>query len=318
LVASPPMSESAPVPLLDPDAAAARAVGGLRRARATEAAPDAGPGEGPGLPAGDAAARHHSTLSSVRNAARLLKEFSRGTREIGVTELSRRLGIGKSTAHRLLNTLAEERLLEQDPDTGAYRLGLAMYELGASVSLHSDLHEACSPVLDQLRNATGETVQVAVLDGREVVYVERRESPQALRLFGLVGHRNDAHCTSTGKVLMAYLPSTELDALLDGWSMPRRTPLTVHEPAALRQQLAGVRQRGWAESVNEAERGVASVAAPIRNSRSVVVAAVSVAGPIQRLPGDSLKRFARPTVEAASVISARLGYRDPAIGREGT
>ena len=80
------------------------------------------------------ARRQHSTLSSVRNAARLLKEFGRGDREIGVTELSRRLGIGKSTAHRLLSTLAEERLLEQDPQTGAYRLGLAMYELGASVA----------------------------------------------------------------------------------------------------------------------------------------------------------------------------------------
>ena len=81
-----------------------------------------------------------------------------------------------------------------------------MYELGASVSMHTDLHEACSPVVDQLRNATRETVQVAVLDGREVVYVERRESPQTLRLFGRVGHRNDANCTSTGKLLLAYLP----------------------------------------------------------------------------------------------------------------
>ena len=108
--------------------------------------------------------RAHSTLSSVANAARLLKEFSKGNRELGVTELSRRLGVGKSTAHRLVNTLTEERLLEQDPDTGAYRLGLAMYELGTSVYWHTDLHEACTPVLEQLRNASKETVQVAVLD----------------------------------------------------------------------------------------------------------------------------------------------------------
>jgi IclR family transcriptional regulator, KDG regulon repressor len=261
------------------------------------------------------ARRQHSTLSSVRNAARLLKEFSRGSREIGVTELSRRLGIGKSTAHRLLNTLAEERLLEQDPDTGAYRLGLAMYELGASVSMHTDLHEACSPILDQLRNATRETVQVAVLDGREVVYVERRESPQTLRLFGRVGHRNDAHCTSTGKLLLAYLPQQRLESLMTDWILPRKTPFTIHDPAALRADLELIRTRGWAENINEAEVGVASIAAPIRNGLGEVVAAVSVAGPLQRLTGDSLKRFARPTSEAGLAISRRLGFRDSATGR---
>ncbi len=268
-------------------------------------------------PEAPVARRHHSTLSSVRNAARLLKEFSRGSREIGVTELSRRLGIGKSTAHRLLNTLAEEKLLEQDPDTGAYRLGLAMYELGASVSLHTDLHEACSPVLDQLRNATRETVQVAVLDGREVVYVERRESPQTLRLFGRVGHRNDAHCTSTGKLLLAFLPPYRLNPLLTDWELSPHTPHTITDIDRLRQELEGVRHRGWSENVNEAELGVASIAAPIRNGLGEVVAAVSVAGPIQRLTGDSLKRFARPTVEAGLAISRRLGYRDSTTRRDG-
>jgi DNA-binding IclR family transcriptional regulator len=193
-----------------------------------------------------------------------------------------------------------------------------MYELGASVSMHTDLHEACSPVVDQLRNATRETVQVAVLDGREVVYVERRESPQTLRLFGRVGHRNDAHCTSTGKLLLAYLPPQRLEALLDGWVLARKTPHTIRDVETLRQELDRVRQRGWAENVNEAEMGVASVAAPIRNGLGEVVAAVSVAGPLQRITNDSLKRFARPTVEAGLAISRRLGYRDSNPGRSGT
>ncbi len=254
--------------------------------------------------------RQHSTLSSVRNAARLLKEFGRGDREIGVTELSRRLGIGKSTAHRLLSTLADERLLEQDPHTGAYRLGLAMYELGASVALHTDLHEACSPVLDQLRNATRETVQVAVLDGREVVYVERRESPQTLRLFGRVGHRNSAHCTSTGKVLLAALPPEVLEATLRGWRLERKTPYTITDPRALRSGLEEVRHRGWAENIGESELGAASIAAAIRDERGDVVAALSIVGPVQRLGSDSLRRFARPVVDASLAVSRRLGYRD--------
>lgn len=254
--------------------------------------------------------RQHSSLSSVRNAARVLKEFSYGRREIGVTELSRRLGIGKSTAHRLLHTLAEERLLERDPSTGAYRLGLAMYELGNVVSAHTDLHEACSPVMDQLRNATRETVQIAVLDGREVVYVERRESPETLRLFGRIGHRNDAHCTSTGKVLLAFLPAAELDALLDGWVLPAQTRHTITSVQRLRDQLATVRRQGWAEQFSETEMGAASLAAPIRNGLGTVVAALSVAGPTQRLSRDALRRMTRPLLEASAAISRRLGFHD--------
>jgi len=254
--------------------------------------------------------RQHSSLSSVRNAARVLKEFSYGRREIGVTELSRRLGIGKSTAHRLLHTLAEERLLERDPHTGAYRLGLAMYELGSVVSAHTDLHEACSPVMDQLRNTTRETVQVAVLDGREVVYVERRESPEALRLFGRVGHRNQAHCTSTGKVLLAFLPPPDLEAVLADWTLTAQTPHTITDMQRLRAQLAAVRQQGWAEQVNETEMGAASIAAPIRNGLGTVVAALSIAGPVQRMSGESLRRMSRPLLEAAGGISRRMGFRD--------
>lgn len=253
--------------------------------------------------------RDHSTLMSVRTAARLLKEFSRDSRELGVTELARRLGIGKSTAHRLLATLAEERLVEQNPQTAAYRLGLAMYELGNAVSIHTDLHDACSEIVDQLRNATRETVQVAVLDGRQVVYVERRESPHTLRLFGRVGHRNWAHCTSNGKVLLAYLPQARLDALLEGWSPEPRTEHTITSIPDLRSQLAQIEARGWAENINEAEVGVASVAAPIRNGLGEVVASVSVAGPVQRINGASLRRFAKPCVEAGLAISRNLGYR---------
>lgn len=260
------------------------------------------------------APRESSTLSSVRNAARVLKEFA-GNRELGVTELSRRLGIGKSTAHRLVNTLAAEKLLEQDPDTGAYRLSLTMYELGTSVYRHVDLHEACTPVLDRLRNATEETVQVAVLEGREVVYVERRESPKTLRLFGRIGHRNDAHCTSTGKLLLAFLAPDELDILLKGWRLEAKTPHTITKVTELRRVLEATRSRGWAENVNEAEVGVASVAAPIRNGMGEVVASVSIAGPVQRLGGSALRRFAGPCIEAGLAISRRLGYRDTKGGR---
>lgn len=246
-------------------------------------------------------------LTSVSNAARVLKEFGNGDRELGVSDLSRRLGIGKSSAHRLVHTLAVERLLEQDPDTGLYRLAVTMHQLGAQVQEAVDLHTAANPVVEQLRNLTKETVQIAVLDGRHVVYVERRESPQTVRLFGRVGHRNHAHCTSTGKVLLAGLSRPELDRTISGWRLPRRTAYTITTHAALLAELDVVREQGWAENINESEVGVASVAAPIRDSAGIV-AAVSIAGPIQRLEEAALRRHVRPVVEAAAAISRRLGW----------
>jgi IclR family KDG regulon transcriptional repressor len=262
-------------------------------------------------PADPAAARHHSSLSSVASAARLLKEFAGDRQEMGVTEAARRLGLGKSTAHRLLNTLTEERLLERDPRTGAYRLGLAMYVLGRSVSTYSVLHEVCVPVMDQLRAATKATVQVSVLDGREVVYVERRETAATLRMFGRVGHRFEANCTGSGKVLLAFLPDDQQEALLDGWELRTRTSTSVGDPDVLRAQLAVIRERGWAENINETEAGVSSVAAPIRDADGTVVAAISVVVPTAGLGDGALKRYSRPCVDAAGAISQRLGYRPP-------
>jgi DNA-binding IclR family transcriptional regulator len=254
--------------------------------------------------------RDGSTLSSVQNAARLLKEFGSAEGELGVSELSRRLGLGKSTVHRLLATLSAERILEHNPATGTYRLGLLVYELGARVSMHRVLHDAATTVIEELRNATKETIQIAVLDGREVVYVERLESPHTLRLFGRIGHRMPAHSTSTGKVLLAFLPQERLEVLLREWPLERKTPQTITEAPQLLAELALVRTRGWAENLGESEVGVSSVAAPIRNARGEVIAALSAAGPTMRVSGDSLRGFFRASVvNAADAISARLGYR---------
>ena len=194
-------------------------------------------------------------LSSVRNAARVLRAFTHADQELGVTELSRRLGLGKSTTHRLVATLEAERLLEQDPATGKYRLGLALYELGTTVTEHVDLHQASLPVLTTLRHRTGEMVHVAVLDGLEAVYVERLESPYMLPVFRRVGHRLPAHWTSSGKVLLAALPRPELERRLKGAELDARTSHTITDHRALVRELELVAKRGWASNFEEGELG---------------------------------------------------------------
>lgn len=247
-------------------------------------------------------------LSSVANASRLLKQFSSRERELGVSELARRLDLGKSTVHRLMVTLASEHLLEQDPGSGKYRLGLAMYDLGAAVTTHLDLHEAVLPPMEKLRNLTGETVQVAVLDGREVVYVERLDSPHTLRLFLEVGRRNAAHSTSTGKCLLAFRSDQDLDKLFRGWKLEAKTPRTITDHDRLRKELSRVRRQGYSLNEEESELGVMSVAAPIRDASATVNAAISAAGPVTRMR-PSLAEIVLAVEEAATTASRRLGFR---------
>jgi IclR family transcriptional regulator, KDG regulon repressor len=249
------------------------------------------------------------TLSSVGNAARLLKQFSSSERELGVTELAGRLGIGKSTVHRLLATLQAEQFVEQDPESGRYRLGLAIFELGAAASASTTLHQAVLMPMAALRVRTGETVHAAVLDGRQVVYVERLESPHTLRLFLEVGRRNDAHSTATGKCLLAHLDEARLTQLLDGWQLAAKTPHTVTDPTELRQQLRQVRKQGYAHNLHESEVGILSVAAPIRDARGETIAALGVAGPAPRMEG-TLDNITRGVVEAAAMASRRYQASD--------
>lgn len=247
------------------------------------------------------------TLSSVRNAARVLKEFSPADPELGVSELARRLGLGKSTAYRLLSTLTEEHLLVKNPGTGRYRLGLAMYDLGNTAVTALNLHAALTPPMNWLQDVTGATVHAGVLDHREVIYIERLDSPHLLRLFLEVGRRQSAHSTSTGKCLLAQLDDDALNRVLDGWELKPKTDRTITDHASLRRRLKEIRRLGYALNEGESEAGVLSVAAPIRDRNRAVVAAVSVAGRESRLGGDILG-LAQSVLKAAAVSSHQLGY----------
>ena len=176
-------------------------------------------------------------LTSVTNAVRLIKSFTSTRTTWGVSELSRELGISKSSVHRILATLTDEGMLEQDPESGRYRLGLAMYDLVAAVPSQRDLHEAVLLPMTELRNRTGETVQVGVLDGLQVVYIERLDSPNTLRLFTDVGRRNEVHCTGTGKALLANLPPDRRDRILGELDLTKRTAYTITSPRRFRQEL---------------------------------------------------------------------------------
>ena len=246
-------------------------------------------------------------LSSVANAIRLTKAFSEQEHEMGISALAARLGLAKSTVHRLATTLVEYDMLEQRRETGKYRLGLAFFELGMLVRRKMDVAAEAQGEMQALADSSGETVQLAIFDHATVLYVRIRESRQAVRLSSGLGSRAPAHCTGVGKALLAFQPSEVVQQVIDN-GLRRCTGNTLTDPERLRAELASIRSRGYAIDDEEIEAGLRCVAAPIRDHGGRVVAAISVAAPVQRMSKKQLQASVPPVVAAAENISRRLGY----------
>src|SRR3990172_3390324 len=195
-----------------------------------------------------------SSLSAGASSLRLLKAFSDEDAEIGISALAQRLGLAKSTVHRLASTLIGADMLEQNPETGRYRLGLGLLELGALVRRNMDVSNEAKPYLRMLRETTGETVHLAVLDHASVFYVTKLETKQAIRMSSEVGARAPAHCTADGKALLAFQPHAFVDEVI-GFGLQGRTQNTITNAKALRRDLAAVRARGYAIDDEESEIG---------------------------------------------------------------
>jgi IclR family KDG regulon transcriptional repressor len=252
--------------------------------------------------------RRAKRLSSVGTAVALLKCFSADEHELGVTELSRKLGVAKSTVHRLARTLIADGMLEQNPENEKYRLGLALFGLGALVRRRMNLSSEARQDLFALRNVTGETVQLAILDGSEIMFVYNLESTQAIRVNSDIGVRKPAFCTASGRAVLAFQSEEAVGAALAS-GLVQRTPRTETDPTRLARMLSEVRTRGFAIEDEESEVGMRAIAAPVRGAGGVVVGSVAVAGPVQRLSKETLARFAPEVIRTAQAISARLGHQ---------
>lgn len=246
-------------------------------------------------------------VQSVARAASILELLADGPKELGVSELGRRLGVHKATASRLVSTLADHGLVERNPVTDKYRLGFGLIRLAGAALAGLDLVQQARPVLQHLAEQTEETVNLAVLEGDRVVNIDQVTSSPSIVRVNWVAKATPLHCTSNGKVLLAFLADDDREKLL-AEPLERMTPRTVVDPGGVRAQLLEVRARGYAFTIEELEVGLNAVAAPVRGANGDVVAAVSVAGPAYRLRPAEIPRVARMTVDAAGEISRRMGH----------
>jgi DNA-binding IclR family transcriptional regulator len=241
----------------------------------------------------------------------ILEAFTRLGPELGVSDISRALGLKKATTHRLLASLRRRGIVAQDPVSRRYRLGLKLWELGQMATNQVDWLERVRPYLQELTDTVGETTHLAVLNEGQVLYVEKVESTRSLRMPSQVGRRLPAHCTGVGKALLAFLPEEVVRALIARHGLPRFTRNTITDQGALDAELALIRARGYSVDNEEIEEGLVCIGAPIRDHTSHVVAAVSMAGPSSRVRPETYETHARAVVRMAAAMSAALG--SPAV-----
>ncbi|MEV5848659.1 IclR family transcriptional regulator [Streptomyces sp. NPDC051985] len=219
--------------------------------------------------------------SVVGRVFTLLSAFGPEDRTLSLAELSRRTGIAKATAHRLLRQLAEWDVVEISAD--GVRVGMGLFELGLLASRSVDLRAAAAPFLADLFEATaGETVHLAVADGNDVVYVQKLEGRHGPPMASRVGGRMPAYCTGVGKALLAHAPPERVASVFAG-DLVRRTPRTVIAPGLIERELARVRESGIATEHEESTVGITCVASPILGEDGMAVAAVSITGRSTRI-----------------------------------
>ena len=247
-------------------------------------------------------------VDAAAKALELLSTFSFREPRLSLADLAKRTGIPRATAFRLLSTLEQSGFLAKEH--GAYQLGIKCFVLGNIVAGGLDLRETAHPHLVALRDATRETTQIAILDHWQVVYLERMLSPLPVGFMRTrAGAILPAYCTGLGKTLLAFMPEDDVAAWASTQRFPAITPRTITTSKRLLKELRTIRERGYGLDEEEREKGVCCVAAPIRNHNGEVVAAISVAGPVQRMPKELAgSSVATAAMNAAAAISIDLGF----------
>ena len=232
--------------------------------------------------------------------------------ELGVGELSRRVGLPKSTVFRLLTTLEVQGFIGQNSETGLYHLGIEIIPLANSVVVYRDLRRIARPQLRQLVDTLEDTATLNVLVNKEILNLDQVEFRGRLVVrSGGTGKRLPFHATAAGKALVAFVPEDELDTLIAP-PLPSLTPATITETDELRRQLTQARARGYSTTFEELEKGLHAVATPIRNHKGDVIASLSISGPSYRLTRGHIKKIAPIIIQTANHISREMGYtQDP-------
>ena len=248
------------------------------------------------------------TITSLQRGLRVLGLFATEEKGLSASDVAQLSSLPVSTVHRFLVNLESAGFLNCD-STGIYQLGIACVCFGQAARGQLDVRRASLPHLQELNRRTRETAHLTVRHGLSAVYVEKLDSPEPLRIHSRIGASVPLYCTAVGKVLLAYLPETERDKILDQLELKRFTENTASNLQELQTELRRTRKNGYACDLEEYEPHIRCIAAPIWDHSGIVNASLSVTGPAVRMPKARLRQIAPLIREAGLKISEQLGYQ---------
>jgi DNA-binding IclR family transcriptional regulator len=250
------------------------------------------------------------SVGAVDKAMIVLEAMSRYDRDVPLAVLAEKVGFPKSTLVRLLRSMKRHGIVQQDPRTRRYRLGMALIRLGKAAERQFDLERIVRPFLAELSKSTGETASFAVLEGERAVYLVQVLSDSIIRGVPPIGAELDLHCTAVGKVLLTSFSEEQIESLIREHGLPRHTEKTIIDAESLRKELDRTRQKGYALDDEEAERGGRCIAAPVCDDRDRVIAAVSITGPTTRMRMDQIDNLAAIARRVAEKVTEALREED--------
>jgi IclR family transcriptional regulator, KDG regulon repressor len=238
----------------------------------------------------------------------ILEVFTPQSTSLTLSEIANRAGLPKSTVKRLVSILGDRDFLEYSPETERYRIGIKNFELGNIYIQSTSLEQEAHPILEWLSHECNQTSNLGLLHRGQVVHLDVVEPDRAIRYFARVGERDSVHCTGLGKVLISEIPEEQLSDIFLHHPLISRTTKTITNTSVLSSALEVIRKCGFALDDEESTIGLRCVAAPVRDSKGAIIAAISVSGPTLELIEDNLERTISKVKEAAMMLSSRMGY----------
>lgn len=229
---------------------------------------------------------------------------------MGLSELVRKVDLPKSTCHRILSILVNERLVQFEQRSRTYGIGFRFMSLAFQTWQNLDLRRAATEDMQRLGKFAGENIHLAVPDGNEIVFIDRVESHEILRHRSAIGNRASIHCTALGKAMVASMSAERRDAIVSSLSFEQVADKTITDPAQFDREIADIQRTGYAIAIREHQSDVCAVAASIRDFRGGIVGAISISAPVFRADRKKLVGWAPAVMEAAKRISQNLGWMD--------
>ena len=248
-------------------------------------------------------------VQSVDRTLTILEVLSDYSDGLGITEISERVNLHKSTVYRLLSTLTYKGYVVQDEESSKYKITFKLFELGSKKVDKLDLLKSSKPYTKMLMESVNEVVHLIIREDNEIVYIDKVEANNTISMKSRIGNRAPLYCTATGKAMLAFLPEEEVLKIWKSSKIIRLTENTITDFILYKKELQEIKKIGYAIDDEENEMGVKCVGAPILNIKGDVAGAISVSGPIHRITEDKMDFISKEVIKYANMISEEIGYK---------